>query len=368
MRKAKKLLALALCAGLTVTAFTGCGAKKTEKKETKAEKTEKKAEDPFIKEAASYIDLAEYKTITLKTSEIDEKLQSQIDSMLAASASYEQIKKGKVKDGDTVNIYYVGKMDGEAFEGGSCTEESMPSGYDLTIGSNSFIDGFEDALIGKTIGKTYDIDVTFPKEYKNNPDLAGKPAVFTVTLNYKRGKKIEPKLTEEFVKANLPDYKSVKEYKEKSRESIIRSMAVEKVCKDTKVNDYPKDRVSNMEKQIKTSIESYLTQNNSTLDDYLAGLNITEEDYIAQIETTSKQDVANQLVYNAIAQAENIEITDEEYKKELDTYMTNYGCEKESDLNETFNDMYGTTANMIINNELLYSKIADYLAGNVKES
>ena len=145
-------------------------------------------------------------------------------------------------------------------------------------------------------------------------------------------------------------------------------MAIAKVCKDTKVNDYPKDRVSSMEKQIKTSIESYLVQNNSTLEDYLSGLKISEEDYVAQIETTSKQDVANQLVYNAIAQAENIEVTDEEYKKEIDTYMKNYGCEKESDLDKTFHDMYGTTANMIINNELLYSKIADYLVGNVKES
>ena len=368
MRKANKLLALALCAGLTVVAFTGCGAKEAEKKETKTEKEENKSDDPFIKEAASYIDLAEYKTISLKTSEIDEKLQAQIDSMLTASASYEQIKKGKVKDGDTVNIYYVGKMDGEAFEGGSCTEESMPSGYDLTIGSGSFIDGFEDALIGKSIGKTYDIDVTFPEKYSNNPDLAGKPAVFTVTLNYKRGKEISPKLTEDFVKTNLPDYKSVKEYKEKTRESIVRDMAIAKVCKDTKVNDYPKDRVSSMEKQIKTSIESYLVQNNSTLEDYLSGLKISEEDYVAQIETTSKQDVANQLVYNAIAQAENIEVTDEEYKKEIDTYMKNYCCEKESDLDKTFHDMYGTTANMIINNELLYSKIADYLVGNVKES
>lgn len=368
MIKKNKLLALVLCAGLTAAAFTGCGSKDAEKKEAKTEKTEKASDDPFIKEAASYIDLAEYKTISLKAGDIDEQLQSQIDSVLEGSASYEQVKKGKVKDGDTVNIYYVGKMDGEAFEGGSCTEDSMPSGYDLTIGSHSFIDGFEDALIGKSIGKTYDIDVTFPDPYQNNPDFSGKPAVFTVTLNYKQGKKITPKLTEDFVKEYLPDYESVKDYKAKTRESVVRSMAVEKVCKDTKVKEYPEDNVSRMEKQLKTSIENYLTQNNATLDDYLASLNISEEDYKKQIETTSRQDVANQLVYNAIAQAEDIEISEDEYKKELDTYLANYNCEKESDLDKTFENMYGTTANIIINNELLYNKIADYLAGNVKES
>ncbi len=368
MRKANKLLVLVLCAGLTMTAFTGCG-EKAEKKKTEAEKkTEKTSEDPFIKDAASYIDLAEYKMISLKTSDIDEKLQSEINTALEGNASYKQVKKGKVKEGDTVNIYYVGKMDGEAFEGGSCTEESMPAGYDLTIGSHSFIDGFEDALIGKSIGKTYDIDVTFPDPYDHNPDFSGKPAVFTVTLNYKQGEKLTPKLTDDFIKEYLPDYKSVEDYKKKTRESIVRSMAVEKVCKDTTVNDYPEDRISGMEKQLKTSIESYLTQNNSTLEDYLSGLRISEEDYKAQIETTSKQDVANQLVYNAIAQAENIEISDDEYKKELDTYLTNYSCKKESDLNKTFEDMYGATASVIINNDLLYNKIADYLAKNVKES
>lgn len=365
MRKTNKLLALVLCAGLTMTALTGCGAKDSK---TETSKTEETSTDPFIEDAASYIELAEYKTISLKTSEIDEQLQSQIDSMLESSASYKQIKKGKVKDGDTVNIYYVGKMDGEAFDGGSCTEETSPSGYDLTIGSGAFIPGFEDALIGEKIGTTVDIDVTFPEEYSSNPDLAGKPAVFTVTLNYKQGKKITPKLTEDFVKENLTDYESVKDYKKQTRDSIIRSLAIKKVCEETTVNDYPKDKVSAMQKQIKTSIENYLAQNNSTLEDYLSNQNISEEDYDKQIETTSEQDVANQLVYNAIAQAENIEISDDEYQEELKTYLTNYSCEKESELNETFSKTYGTTARNIIYNDLLYEKIADYLAENVKES
>lgn len=364
MRKTNKLFALVLCAGLTMAAVTGCGSKEAEKEEPKA-KVEKTSEDPFIKEAASYIDLAEYTTISLKTSDIDAELQSQIDSMLKGSASYEQVKKGKVKEGDTVNIYYVGKMDGEAFEGGSCTEDSMPSGYDLTIGSHTFIDGFEDALIGKSIGKTYDIDVTFPDSYDNNPDLAGKPAVFTVTLNYKRGKQITPKLTEDFVKENLSDYDSVADYKAKTRESIVRSMAVAKVCQDTTINKYPEEKVKRMITQMKASID-YLKQSDASVSSYLT--NVSEEDYDAEIEKLSRQDVANQLVYNAIAQAEDIEISDDEYNKELETYLTGYNYEEESELDKAFEDMYGATANVIIHNNLLYNKIADYLAKNVKES
>ena len=83
-------------------------------------------------------------------------------------------------DGDTVNIDYVGKMDGEAFDNGSDT------GYNLTLGSGSFIDGFESGIVEKKImpGETADIDVTFPDPYQNNPDFSGKPAVFTVTVNF----------------------------------------------------------------------------------------------------------------------------------------------------------------------------------------
>ena len=366
MRKTKKLLALMLCASLTITAFTGCGKKSSDTKKKTSETVE--VTDPTIKDAASYIDLAEYKTISLDKKEIDKKVQSQIDSVISSNVTYKQIKSGTVKKGDTVNIYYVGKMDGKAFNGGSCTKDTTPDGYDLEIGSNTFINGFESGLIGKKIGDTVDVDVTFPDSYPQNTDLQGKPAVFTVTINYKRGKKITPKFDDAFVKKNLSDYKSVKDYKTKTRESIVKSMAVEKVCDDTKINKYPKDKINAMKTQIKKSIENYLSQNNTTLDDYLQGQNMTEEDYNKQIEKTSKEDVGNQLVYNAIAQAENLKVTDDEYQKELKTYLKNYSCDKESDLNETFSKTYGTTAKAVIYNSLLYNKIADYLVKNVKES
>ncbi len=365
MRTTSKLLALILCMGITAAAFTGCGSEKPEESGTK--EVEEISSDPLIEDAASYIDLAEYKTISLKKSEVDDKVQSQIDNLLENNASYKQVKKGKVKDGDTVNIYYVGKMDGKEFDGGSCTKDTMPSGYNLTIGSGQFIPGFEDALIGKKIGKTVDIDVTFPEDYSST-DLAGKPAVFTVTLNYKQGEKIMPKLDDDFVKKNLTDYTSAEDYKKKTREMTVQGMAVEKVCNESTVNKYPEDKVDAMEKQLKTSIESYLTQNNLTLDSYLSNQNKTEEDYNAEMEEEAKKDVANQLVYNAIAQAEDITIADDEYQKELKTYLTNYGCETEADLDKTFKTSYGTDAKTIIYNNLLYQKIADYLVGNVQES
>jgi len=370
LRKTNKLLALALCVSLSVTALGGCGSEKKEtKKAESGEKTDetKKSENPLIENAASYVDLVDYKTVELKKSDIDQAVQDKMNQELDTYATYKKIKKGKVKSGDTVNIFYVGRMDGVAFDGGSCTKDKYPDGFDLTIGSNSFIDGFEDALIGKTVGKTYDIDVTFPESYPNNPDLAGKPAVFTVTLNHLRGDKIKAKFDDEFVKKNLTQYDSVKDYKSKNRKTIIRSKAMEQVCQDSEVKSYPEDKVEEMRTQLDTSITSFVTRQNMKMADYLAQNQMTQEEYDKQLEENAKTDVGNQIVYNAIAQAEKIEVSEDEYQTELNTYLTNYGCKSETELDTTFTTNYGTTAKNIIYNELLYGKVADYLVDNVKE-
>lgn len=379
MRKANKLLVLALCAGLSITAFAGCGKdseKKENKEETKQEETKKEDadtplvtdDDPLIADAASYITtLADYKKVELDKGEVDKELQKQINAALDTYASYKQIKKGTVKDGDTINIYYVGRIDGEVFEGGSYTKKDYPGGYDLTIGSKSFIDGFEEALVGKKIGKTYDINVTFPEKYEKSEELAGKPAVFTVTINYKRGEKVKTKFNDGFVKKNLIQYKSAKDYKKQNRQSIIKSMALKKVCEDTVIGKYPEDKVSEMTTQLSKTFEVYLTQNGTTLEQYLESQKMTAEENNKQMEETSRTDVGNQLVYNAIAQAEKIEITDEEYQKELKTYLTSHGVQTEDDLNKMFITNYGTSIKNIIYNNLLFNKVADFVYKNAKE-
>lgn len=165
MKNTKKLLTVFLCAGLTVSSLTGCAAGDRLKNAiTNGKSSSKKSESSTselteIKNAKSYITLSDYKTINLKTADIDKQVESKIAQDLESYTSYKKIKKGKVKKGDTVNIYYEGKVDGKAFDGGSLTKETSPEGYDLEIGSGTFIAGFEDQLIGKTIGKTYDINV-----------------------------------------------------------------------------------------------------------------------------------------------------------------------------------------------------------------
>ena len=374
MKNTKKLLTVFLCAGLTVSSLTGCAAGDRLKNAiTNGKSSSKKSESSTselteIKNAKSYITLSDYKTINLKTADIDKQVESKIAQDLESYTSYKKIKKGKVKKGDTVNIYYEGKVDGKAFEGGSLTKETSPEGYDLEIGSGTFIAGFEDQLIGKTIGKTYDINVTFPDPYTSNTDLSGKAAVFTITINSKQGKKIEPKLNDAFVKKNLTDYTSVQDYKTQTRTSVIRSLAVSKVTDDSKIKKYPKAELNAMKKQLTTSIETYLKQNNATLKDYLAQMNSTEDAYNKQVESTAKDELASRILYNAIAQAENLTVSDKDYQTELKTYLKNYSAKDEKALNKKFTSTYGVTAKSIIYNDLLYDKVADYLAGNVKES
>ena len=161
----KKIICLLLGVMLTALTFAGCG--KTTERQLYNEKLSK------------YINLGEYKGIKVdtKSDEFKEFYNSVISSDVSSNDLYVKKTEGGVANGDTVNIDYTGKKDGVAFDGGTA------EGYDLTIGSNSFIDGFESGLIGKKIGETVDLNLTFPENYDSS-ELAGKAVVFTVKINY----------------------------------------------------------------------------------------------------------------------------------------------------------------------------------------
>lgn len=351
MRKTSQIaLSVLLCVTVAFTSGCSVGKKKT------AEKAD-----------SEYVTLGEYKKISVKKSEIDEQVQKQIDSTLDTYAEYKKKKTGKVKDKDTVNIYYVGKVNGKKFSGGSCTKKENPDGYNLTIGSGTFIPGFEDGLIGAQVGQTLEVKATFPDSYSNNPDLAGKKAVFTVTVNYIQGKKIRPELTDKFVTKNLTSYKSLEDYESTLRRKSTEDLAWDSVYNASKVNEYPKKRTKEMYDQLYTSINYYLQQNNYTISDYLSAQKTTSADFKKDLTKTAKEDVGKQLVYGAIAEKENIKVSDKEYKEELKSYLSTYNCDDEEALNKQFYNFYGTDAKDLIMDDLLYKKVKSYLADNVVE-
>ena len=221
MKKNRLILTAAVAVSVMALAACGSSNKTPEATTAAAEATEASAsdtatasqlsaDDPEIQaleatevpELPKFSDMGTVKLcdltgITVETSPkltVDEDMvNSQIDYL---RKNYLTETEDAAKEGDTVNIDFVGKMNGEAFNGGSGT------GYDLVLGSGSFIDGFEDQLIGAKKGEKLEVNVTFPESYPNNPDLAGKPAVFDVTVN-----KVStmPELTDQWVKEHAED-------------------------------------------------------------------------------------------------------------------------------------------------------------------
>ncbi len=170
--------------------------------------------------ASDYVTLCDYSNIEVPKKEIepsDDEVQTQVDNLLS-NPDYGVYDRA-VKKGDTVNIDYVGKIDGKEFSGGSAT------GQDLVIGSKSFIDNFEDQIIGHTPGETFDVKVTFPKDYAS-ADVAGKDAVFSVTLNY-----IAPELTDDFVKKYFNETDAISTVKEMKN-------SIKDTLRETNENNY----------------------------------------------------------------------------------------------------------------------------------
>lgn len=220
----KKKLIMALLALSIAVMAAGCGDKKSDKSKDDDKKTETSAEDTAVDtnskgkvvavdvdDISKYVKLGDYKNLEVtetKTEITDADVEDYISQQLTYKA--EEITEDRpVQENDTVNIDYTGYLDGEAFDGGSATDS------DLLIGSNSFIDGFESGLIGKSKGEEVTLDLTFPDPYSNNPDLAGKPVQFKVKIN---AIKAAPELTDEWVKNNT-DKQTVDEYKD--RKSVV---------------------------------------------------------------------------------------------------------------------------------------------------
>lgn len=388
LRKYSKLLTAVLCTAM-VFSFTGCGKSDDKDKNessgsvsSEKESDDKDADSDTDKDTedfsdvnlegtnfSDYIDIGDYTKITLSTSDIDDETETQIASNIEKSGDCNKIKKGTIKSGDTINIYYVGKIDGEEFDGGSCTKETNADGVNLEIGSNSFIPGFEDGMIGQKIGKTFDVEVTFPDSYPQNTDLQGKDAVFTVTANYK----VEwPELSDAFVKKNFKDFSkgyknTAKDYTKYIRKSVIKDMAWEFVWGNSTVKDYPEKMLEKVKQQYRTPIVYYIEQSGSNLDAYLEATSMSSEDFESQIEKSAESDLGKRLLFYAIAEKENISYNDDEYKKVLDTYLSEYSVDDEDALNELFEQYYATKPKDIIENEIVYNKVKDFLAETVKE-
>ncbi len=275
------------------------------------------------------VKLGQYKGIevTVEPVEItEEDVQQQLDKLNNQFGTDVKITdRSDVRDGDTVNIDYVGKVDGKEFDGGK------DEGYNLKIGSNTFIEGFESGLVGKKVGETVDVTTKFPDPYDNNPDLAGKEAIFTVTINYLTDGTKEP-LTDEVVKANT-DHETIAAYKEFVKTSLTEQ--AEQTAQTQKEIDIIQKAIDNstfknLEQEVydkeESDMRAYYTSQASqygvdlkTFMLYFFGM--TEEQFNTEIKTAAEFNVKQRLMLDEVAKAEKLEITEEEYKEKITEYV-----------------------------------------------
>lgn len=280
---------------------------------------------------AGKITVGQYKGLEV-TSVTEDDVQAEIKAVLDDYATLELVDRA-AQEGDTVNINYVGTQDGVAFEGGTDDSEE---GTNLELGSNAFIDGFEDGLIGAVAGEVRELNLTFPDPYQNNPDLAGQAVVFTVTVNTVK-ETIVPELTDEFVSEYIGGYTTAQEYVDSIRETLntntYRQQILESLMDSSTVEEYDENAVKtekeNMVNSYKSYAEmyaSYLGLDTDTALYYFFGFENTEAletyagEYAYELE---KQD----MIMDAIAKEEGIEITDEIYEEKAAALATQYGYE-----------------------------------------
>lgn len=300
-----------------------------------------------VKEASDikwseYVTLVDYTSLEKPT---DEQVQEQIQSVLTNNGTLQEVTGRAVQEGDTVNIDYEGKKDGVAFDGGTA------QGYDLEIGSNSFIDGFEDGLIGANIGETRDLNLTFPEDY-GNADLAGQAVVFTVKINsIKESKPAE--LNDEFVQSVSQTAKTVDEYKEEVKKNLELTLDWQNILDNSQV-EYPKGYLEQQEKEIKESHEKTVKDNDLSLEDYASQYGYTLEQFEEQIAMQAESSAKQTAIVRAICEKEGIKISDEEYKEKAQEYAEQAGLEDIKELEKEYSRDY-------VEEVIMFEKVQDVL-------
>lgn len=347
---AKKSLALIVALAMVFT-MSACGAKD---------------KGSYNYNMEEYVKLGDYLGIEVEKVEpaavTEEAVTNEIKERLEANTETEVCTEGTVEEGMTVNLDYEGKIDGKTFDGGSS------KGFDLIIGSGQFIDGFESGLVGKKIGDTVTLNLTFPDPYPGDEKLSGKPVEFTVKINSYQ-KETVPELNDKFVQS-VSDCKTVDEYEaqvkaelekqaEEAAKQEMENNLWSTVMENSEILKYPEEELNAKKQEMKDYYGQYAQTYGMELKDFLEMAGMTEEQFEEEVNTAAESAVGEELVMNAIADAEGLEISDSEYKEGAQMYVDNLGFQDVKTLEESYSPE-------IIRSSLLWQKVFDYLLDNAK--
>ena len=287
------------------------------------------------------VTLGDYKGLTVEVTKqevTDADIDARIEQDRQKVARTVDVEGRALENGDTVNLDYAGSMDGVAFEGGTA------EGQTLTLGSNQFIPGFEEQMVGMNIGEEKDLNVTFPEQY-HAAELAGKAAVFHVKVNSATHTEL-PELNDEFA-ADASEYNTFAEYKDsivkelnekaaKNNEVAVENALVEKATANAQM-DIPEAMIRDQVNYILREMQMRMAYQGLRLEDYLKYTGQTVEQLADMYKGEAEQRVKMELTLEAIRKAEGVEPTDEDVQKQIAEQAERMG-QKVEDFEKTLTD------------------------------
>ena len=310
--------------------------------------------------------LGAYKGIEVDKVEVtvsDEEVNAEIDRERERNARSISVSDRAVQDKDQTVIDFEGFVDGVAFQGGK------GENYPLTIGSGAFIPGFEEQLIGKNIGEECDVNVTFPEEY-HAEDLAGKAAVFKVTVKEIKEKQL-PELDDEFA-AEVSEFDTLAEYKEDVKKNLTekREKDVKNAKEDAVVDaiienatmDIPEAMIETQQRQMIQEFAQNIQMQGLSIDQYFQFTGLTPEAMMEQVKPQAEKRIKSRLVLEAVAKAENITVSEEDFDKEVAKMAEMYQMEADK-----VKESIGEEGKKQMLEDLAVQKAAEFVVNEAKE-
>ncbi len=312
------------------------------------------------------VTLGKYKGVEVEAIDVtvtDEDVNAAIDRERENNARTVTVEDRAVKEKDVVTLDFEGFVDGVAFEGGK------GENYPLTIGSKTFIPGFEEQLVGAELNKEVEVNVTFPEDYQAE-ELAGKAAVFKCTVKEIKEKQF-PELDDEFA-SEVSEFETLAEYKEDVKKNLTEKKeadaknekeqkVIEAIIADAKM-DIPEAMVVSQQRQMAEDFAQRLQMQGLSIEQYFQFTGLTGETFLAQMKPQAENRIKTRLVLEAVAAAENMVVSDEEYKDELKKMAEAYQMEVEK-----IEEMIGSYEEKGIKSDISIRKAVDFVVAEAKE-
>ena len=336
----------------------------------KVEVVQIEAGKPFIFTAEvalkPVVTLGEYKGVKVDKIDVavtDEEVDAAVKAEAERNARSISVTDRAVKDGDEIILNFEGFVDGVAFEGGK------GENYPLTIGSGQFIPGFEEQLIGKNIGEDCDVNVTFPEDYQAE-DLKGKASVFKCTVLEIKEKQI-PEIDDEFA-SEVSEFDTLDEYKADVKKNLEDKKAVDAknakedavvdaIIADAKM-DIPEAMIETQKRQMVDEFAQRIQSQGLSFEQYMQFTGMTVESFLEQVAPQAEKRIKSRLVLEAVAAAENITITDDDFEAEVAKMAEEYKMEAAQ-----VKEALGETGKKQVMDDLAVSKAVEFVVENAKE-